>query len=121
MKRKGLTDKIMLAGSGQSNADDWHINAVDHFHGIFGGYTFHRYEWNEFIRNQKFISYVRNLIDYVKEKDPEWKSKQVIISEAGMRDGQSTAINTIHLCRSLQKLVFLKNQEFDRNFIEKKF
>lgn len=94
MKRKGLADKIMLAGSGQSNADDWHINAVDHFHGIFGAYTFHRYEWNEFIRNQKFISYVRNLTDYVKEKDPEWKSKQVIISEAGMRDGQSTAINT---------------------------
>ncbi len=94
MKIKGLDKKIKFAGSGQSHADEWHINAVDHFHSLFGGYTFHRYEWNEFIRNQEFISYVKNLTDYVKEKDSDWRNKQVIISEAGMRDGQSTSINT---------------------------
>ena len=93
INKKNLGDKIMLAGSGQSNADEWHINAVDHFHGIFGGYTFHRYEWKELIRNQEFISYVRKLTDYVKEKDSDWKKKQVIISEAGMRDGMSTSVN----------------------------
>jgi hypothetical protein len=81
-----LNEKIVLMGSDQSNADDWHYKAVDQLQNVLGAYDVHRYTNQGDVKSGRFESYVRSMWDYASSKDPQSKAKPMIVAEAGLME-----------------------------------
>lgn len=88
LKRRGLDDRIALAGSDESDApdDDWHLMAVDQLSGVLGAYDVHHYASDSKVRLGELETYFRRLWEYAQSHDPHGAQNPCIVGEAGMGD-----------------------------------
>ncbi len=85
-KFHGMDTLVSIMGSDQSNADDWHIKAVDSLHKQLNAYDVHRYaNWND-VKNGLLEPYFANLWNYSKENDSFAYRKPLMVAEAGRND-----------------------------------
>jgi hypothetical protein len=94
LSKKGLKDKILVTGSGESNDFNWHKKTVNELFNIIDVYTTHIYESIKDVRERKLQIKVSNYLEYIKDNDPYGNTKKLFISEAGMKDGQTAEKNT---------------------------
>ena len=91
--KKGIDKKIIFAGSGQTWNEEWHYKTVDSLSNIINTYTIHRYESTSDLKNGRLFDYIRSQLKYIRQNDSTDSRKELIVSEAGMRDGMSVKKN----------------------------
>jgi len=84
IKKKKLN--VILAGSDQSNGDDWHEKAVDQLQDYFGVYDNHKYANDEMVRPGKLFDYFKGLNNFALKHDSKAKTKPFIVGEAGLNN-----------------------------------
>jgi len=98
LRSKGLDRQIAIMGSDQSNADEWHRNAVDQLQNELGAYDIHCYAQEEMVRAGALHDYCKSNWDYALAGDPKAKDKPLMIGEAGFwMEGSGSANNPAHL------------------------
>lgn len=98
LRERKLNEKICFLGSDMTHADDWHRKAVDQLQGVLGGYDFHRYPPEAEVRSGKLGQYVAAMWQYALAKDPQAKSKPLMVAEAGLfSPGFTASNNPLHL------------------------
>ena len=98
LRSKGLDRQVAIMGSDQSNADEWHRNAVDQLQNELGAYVIHSYPGEEIVREGALHDYFKTNWDYALAGDPKAKDKPLIIGEAGFWiEGSGSATNPLHL------------------------
>jgi hypothetical protein len=98
LEEKKLNGKVTLVGSDESGADDWHRNAVDQLQSVLGVYDIHRYATVDEVRTGKLQQHYQTQWQYALAKDPNAKSKPMIVGEAGLTaKGFSAGNNPLHL------------------------
>jgi hypothetical protein len=98
MKVKKLDSQITFMGSDHSGGDDWHRNAVDQLSSILGAYDIHRYAPEAEVRSRQLERYWRTQWKYALDRDPQAKTKVMIVGEAGLHSaGFSASQNPFHL------------------------
>ena len=94
INKRGLQNKVKIAGSDMANADDWHTQAVDQLKNTLGAYDFHRYASGSDIMSGALETYIKGKWNYALSRDTAAYRKLFIIGEAGLSDGMSTGQNT---------------------------
>ena len=98
LRKKGLDQKVTLLGSDKAGGDEWHNNAVDQLQGALGGYDLHRYASEDAVRAGVLYGQFKADWDYALAKDPNAKTKPLIVGEAGFwTAGSDAASNPLHL------------------------
>lgn len=94
LKDRELDKKIKFIGPGQSNDDEWFFNTVDEARYMFDVYDVHMYAWKDKTAKGSVQTDLTRLWNYAKSIDPNAQQKLFFVTEAGMRDGQYSAIST---------------------------
>lgn len=85
-KKRGLESRLQLVGSDESNAPDWHHNAVDQLKDTLAVYDVHLYAGDAMVRPGQLETFFKEHWDYALANDPNAKSKPMIVGEAGLND-----------------------------------
>ncbi|MFC1479705.1 hypothetical protein ACFL6F_03825, partial [Planctomycetota bacterium] len=97
-QKRGLTNKVKIAGSDHSNNDSWHWKAVNELKSILGAYDIHRYTRGQELLDGKLNTYYLKSWQYALVKDPEAKTKPMIVGEAGVwTRGTGASQNPMHM------------------------
>jgi hypothetical protein len=90
-RKRGLREKIKIVGPDCSNGNDWikRIISEKELCAVIDVYDIHRYARDIEIEDGEFGEEVRYYRNYISRHDPNGKSKQFIMGEAGMTTGKN--------------------------------
>ena len=97
-RQQKLDGKIALMGADNSNADDWHTNAVDQLQQTLGAYDIHCYAQEDVVRAGALYDFFKKNWAYALANDPRARDKPFVVGECGFwTQGSDSATNPLHL------------------------
>lgn len=86
LAKGGLDKTIAFMGSDVYDPTTWHPQTVDQLQNVLGAYDIHHYADGSTVRAGGLEKWWQVHWDYVRNHDPAWTNKPLVVGEAGLND-----------------------------------